>query len=71
MLGACNTQFLTSKSFKYYFAAQLTSMKKAEDKFVFNSMLQDIKELMWAAIVKECFLRNMRLDLILERICGI
>lgn len=30
-------------------------MKKG-DKVVFNSMVQDIKELMWAGIVKECFL---------------
>lgn len=38
---------------------------------MFNSMVQDIKELMWAGIVKECFLTVMRLDLIPERICGI
>lgn len=34
-------------------------------------MVQDIKELIWAGIVKECFLMFMRLDLIFERICGI
>lgn len=31
-------------------------MKKEGDRFVFNPMAQDIKELMWAGIVKECFL---------------
>lgn len=33
---------------------------------MFNSMVQDIKELMLAGTVKECFLMVMILDLIFE-----
>lgn len=65
MPGVCNTYFLILKSFKYYVGQKLTYMGGGNN-FLFNSMVQDIKELMLAGTVKECFFMVMILDRIFE-----
>lgn len=51
MPGACNIYFLTLKSFKYYMWQKFTSMGGVI-LCLFNSMVQDIKELMLAEQLK-------------------
>lgn len=69
MIGACDTQILISKSFKYYCVTKVNIYEKERGNFVFNSMVQDLEEFLWAGLVKESFLMVMKLKLIFERMC--